>query len=59
MDGMTVTTDQPRTAFIGLYLTEEEKARIQDKAQGDTRSVSDWTRIVLLKACDDETNNSN
>ena len=57
MDDMTTTTEQPRTAFIGLYLTEREKSRIQDRAEKDTRSVSDWARIALLKACD-ETNNS-
>jgi len=58
MEGMTTTTEQPRTAFIGLYLTEREKARIQDRAEKDTRSVSDWARIALLKACEDETDNS-
>ena len=41
-----------RTSFIGFYLTDREKARVQDKAEEDNRSVSDWVRNAVMSTCD-------
>lgn len=41
-----------RTAYIGFYVTDREKARIQDKADADNRTVSDFVRKVVVESCD-------
>ena len=40
-----------KTAFIGFYLTDKEKAKVQIKADDDNRTVSDWVRNLVVDAC--------
>ena len=47
-----MTMTDKRTAFIGFYLTDREKARVQDNAEEDNRTVSDYVRKVVIDACD-------
>ena len=46
-----------RTAFIGLYLTDREKSRVQDKAEDDNRTVSDYVRNIVIKEVDAKATN--
>jgi len=48
-----------RIAFIGLYLTDREKSRVQDRAEEDNRSVSDYVRNILMKEVDAKASDGN
>lgn len=41
-----------RTALIKVLVTKAEKRRLEDMAEKDHRTVSDWMRAMALKAAE-------
>lgn len=44
----------PRTENMDIRVSPEEKAEIQAAAERDSRTASDWARLVLLRAAKGE-----
>jgi uncharacterized protein (DUF1778 family) len=41
-----------RTENLDIQISPEEKAAIQAAAERDSRTVSDWARLILLRAAE-------
>lgn len=44
----TIPYQPPRTEIVNFRVTPEEKRAIEERAQAELRTLSDWVRLVAL-----------
>lgn len=44
----TTPYNPPRTENVNFRVTREEKQALEERARADSRTVSDWLRLIAL-----------